>query len=61
MMTRSMLTPISVAVSGSWATARMPAAEPGAVHELVEGDHHDDQRAHDDEHLVVRDRSRRRG
>ena len=59
-MTRSRLTPISAAVSGSWATARMPRPSRVRLHELVEHDHHDDG-ADDDEdvdvgHLVVDDR-----
>ena len=43
---------MSVAVSGSWATARMPRPSRVPVHELVEDDHHHEG-GDDDEHLAV--------
>ena len=52
MTTRSMFTPISTAVSGSCAAARMPRPSRVVSHEPVEREHHHD-RGHDDEHLVV--------
>ena len=46
-MTRLTLTPISEAVSASWATARIALPEPGRVHQPVEEHQHRDGHAED--------------